>query len=188
MEPNPYMLDSAASVSLLLPLCWSAFHLRSIRKQTKNKQKENQFFDLDIYKNMFQMDRWRRALWDWPPRWIDVNIRYKIGSSTEESSFSSYYDNPIDEKFRNSYIQLPSMHGAKESTNKHTHHSSASSSNQSRTVLRSFVIRGVIALRDFGRLNVSSSTCSTGNVTLSSEEWCGGWRCAILSSSTTGRN
>lgn len=59
------------------------------------------------------------------------------------------------------------------------YHSSGSSSNQSRTALRSFVSWGVIALRDFGRFNVSSNTCFAGNESLSSDEWCGGWRCGI---------
>lgn len=57
-----------------------------------------------------------------------------------------------------------------------TYHNPGSSSNQFRTVSRSFVIWGVVALRYLGRFNVSNRTCFAGNATLSSEEWCGGWR------------
>ena len=68
---------------------------------------------------------------------------------------------------------------SKDATGFTTHHSSGSSSNQFRTVLRSFAIWGVIALRYLGRFNVSNSTCFAGNATLSSEEWSGGCRWGI---------
>lgn len=68
-----------------------------------------------------------------------------------------------------------------------THHRLGSSSNQSSNVLRSSDIRGVMALSCLGRLNVSKSTCSAGNATLTSLECCGGCRRDIIEESAISR-